>query len=314
MPNNVSNVNTAMGFQQAATLLNSVVAQATGKAALTATSTAAFVSQAQTTLLNVGVDPIMQAISQVISKTIFSVRPYNARFKGLQRDAVQWGNHVRKISFGSGNVRDDDRRDLVDGASVDQQTVCKPQVLQTNFYSFDTYQNCYTIFRDQLNTAFTGPDEFMRFMSGIVTEVSNKLEAFREGFARTTMINYIAGVHNLGRSRHLVTEYANAFSITDSSTVLTDHFDGFVKWLFAELKVMSDRFAERSLMYQTNITGHDIYRHTPKSISGFTSIVPSLLRLTRGFCLLFLTRNICSSATVKPSRIGSPSRPRRLSA
>lgn len=279
MPNNVSNVNTAMGFQQAATLLNSVVAQATGKAALTATSTDAFVSQAQTTLLTVGVDPIMQAISQVISKTIFSVRPYNARFKGLQRDAVQWGNHVRKISFGSGNVRDDDRRDLVDGSSVDQQTVCKPQVLQTNFYSFDTYENCYTIFRDQLNTAFTGPDEFMRFMSGIVTEVSNKLESFREGFARTTMINYIAGVHNLGRSRHLVTEYAAEFDIEDSTTVLTEHFDGFIKWLFAELKVLSDRFEDRSLMYQTNITGYDIYRHTPKEYQRLYLYSPFLAQI-----------------------------------
>ena len=109
MPANIQNVNTSMGFQQAATLLNYVIYQATGKMNLTATSTDAFVSQAQTALLQVGADPIINAISQVLSKTIFSVRPYNARFLGLQRDAVQWGNHVRKISFGSDGVENVDK-------------------------------------------------------------------------------------------------------------------------------------------------------------------------------------------------------------
>lgn len=275
----MANVNTTMGFQQAASLLNSIVSQATGKTSIAATTTDGFVSQAQTTLLTVGVDPIMNAISQVISKTIFSVRPYNARFKGLQRDAVQWGNHVRKISFGSGDVTNDDRRNLTDGQSVDMQTVCKPSVLQTNFYSFDTYQNCYTIFRDQLNTAFTGADEFMRFVSGIVTEVSNKLESFREGFARATMLNLIGATSNLGRARHLVTEYAEAFDIDDADTVLTEHFDSFVKWVFAEIKVLSDRFTERSEMYQTNITGYDIYRHTPKEYQRLYMYSPFLAQV-----------------------------------
>ena len=272
MPANIANVNTSMGFQQAATLLNYVVQQATGKRALTATSTDGFVSQAQTTLLSVGVDPIVNAVSQVLSKTIFSVRPYNARFVGLQRDATQWGNHVRKISFGSGDVENVDKYDLTDGQSVDQQLVKKPDVLQTNFYSFDSYQNHYTIFRDQLNMAFTGPDEFMRFISGITTEVSNKLEQYRESWARSTMLNFIAACINLGRVRHLLTEYATEMGIVDGNGdpdptgVLPTYMDGFVKWLFAELRVLSDRFTERSLLYQTNVTGHDIYRHTPKEM------------------------------------------------
>lgn len=260
----VTNVNTEIGFKQAATLLNSIVSQATGKAQLTPTNTAAFVSLAQTGLLT-GYDPIMNAISTVLSKTIFSVRPYNARFRGLQRDAIQWGNHVRKINFGSKPVVDDDRFDLVDGQSVDMQTVNKADVLQTNFYSFDTYSNSYTVFRDQLNAAFQNPDEFSRFISGIVTEVSNKLEQYRENFSRMTMCNLIGSTINLGRVRHLLTEYKEEFGLDDTTEILTTHMDSFTKWLFAELRVLSDRFEERSLLYQTNVTGHDIYRHTPKA-------------------------------------------------
>lgn len=78
-------VNDAMQFMQAATLLNGIVSQATGKTAVTAVDTRTFISQAQKALLT-GADPLINAISQVLSKTLFSIRPYNARFRGLQRD------------------------------------------------------------------------------------------------------------------------------------------------------------------------------------------------------------------------------------
>lgn len=263
MPADIANVNTAMGFTQAATVLNAIVNQATGKTNLVPTNTSSFISQAQTALLT-GTDVLMNAISQVLSKTIFSIRPYNARFKGLMRDAVQWGNHVRKINFGGTGVENEERYDLTDGQAVDMYKVKKPDVLQTNFYSYDSYQNHYTIFRDQLDMAFQSPDEFMRFLTGVTTEVSNKLEQYRENFTRTTLVNLIGADINLTRCRHMLTEYKETFGLDDTSEILTTHMDSFVKWLFAELRVLSDRFTERSLLYQTNITGHDIYRHTPK--------------------------------------------------
>ena len=68
MPTNI------MNFNQIATVLNSIQQQATGQAALTATNTADFVTNAITTL-NTGRDPVMNAISQVLTRTIFSVRP-----------------------------------------------------------------------------------------------------------------------------------------------------------------------------------------------------------------------------------------------
>lgn len=284
MPASISNVNTGIGFTQAATIMNSIVQQATGKASLTPTSTAEFVSLAQTGLLT-GVDPLMNAISTVLSKTIFSIRPYNARFLGLQRDAVQWGNHVRKIQFGSTGVENEDRYDLTNGQSIDQQIVKKPDVLQTNFYSYDSYQNSYTVFRDQLDASFNSVDEFTRFISGITTEVSNKLEQYRENFARMTLCNLIASTMNRGRVRHLLTEYATAFGIVDGNgdpdptAVLPTHMDSFVKWLFAELRVLSDRFTERSLLYQTNVTGHDIYRHTPKAMQRLYIYSPFLAQV-----------------------------------
>ena len=55
----------AMNIEQAATLLNAVVSQATGQTSLASiTNVSDFVSTAQV-LLQMGVDPVMNAISQV---------------------------------------------------------------------------------------------------------------------------------------------------------------------------------------------------------------------------------------------------------
>ncbi len=283
MPANISNVNSAMGFTQASTLLNSIVQQMTGKASLAATNTSGFVSQAQTALLS-GADPLCNALSQVLSKTLFSIRPYDAKFVDVQRDAIAWGNHVRKINYASDGVANIDKYDLTDGNSVDQQIVKKPNVLQTNFYSRDSYQDFYTIPRDQLNLAFSSPEEFSRFITGITTEVSNKLESYRESWARLAMLNFIGACINLGRVRHMLTEYATAFGITsggnpDPTAVLPNHMDGFTKWLFAEIRTMSDRMTHRSVEYQTNVTGHDIYRHTPKEFQRLYMYAPFMAQV-----------------------------------
>lgn len=285
MPQNISNVNNDIGFTQAATLMNSIVEQATGKTSLTATRLEGFISQAQTAL-KIGTDPLLNALSTVLSKTIFSIRPYNARFKALQRDAIQWGNHVRKINFGSDGVENIDKYDLTDGSAVDMQIVKKPDVLQTNWYSYDSYQNHYTIFDDQLDAAFRDPDEFMRFVSGVTTEVSNKLEQYREEFARATLLNLIGATANDGRVRHLLTEYATEFGIyaegtttPDPTAVLPTHMDSFTKWLFAELKILSDRFTERSVLYHKAIDNHNIYRHTPKDLQRLYIYGPFLAQI-----------------------------------
>ena len=66
-----------MGFNQIAATLNAITKQVTGQTEIAPiTNTADFMSIASTTL-KAGYDPIMSAISQMVSKTVFSTRPYN---------------------------------------------------------------------------------------------------------------------------------------------------------------------------------------------------------------------------------------------
>lgn len=111
-------------FDQISTVLNDIVKQATGVETMKATDTSSFVAQAQTALL-VGNDRIMNSISQVLDRTIFSVRPYNAKFKGLRRTTQQWGNHVRKLGMLDDDWENDQRQPLDDDTAVDMYKIKK---------------------------------------------------------------------------------------------------------------------------------------------------------------------------------------------
>ena len=264
-------VNT-MTFNQLATVLASIVSQATGTAVLTPTDTSSFVSVGKLGL-ETGMDPLNNAINQVLSKTIFSVRPYNSKLSVLEWDRGRWGNHVRKINFGDTGFIDDVAISLTDGYSVDQQVVKKPALLQTNFYGINTYSKMITIYRDQMDVAMQSPEEFASLIGGIMSTVSDELEQARENTARATVTNLIGGHYLLeyasatkGCAIHLLTEY-NAFSgqsLTASTVFAPSNFPGFAKWMYGRLATVSRMMTERSALYHLNFTSKPvIMRHTP---------------------------------------------------
>lgn len=267
-------------IDQASTVLNAIVAQATGNTAIATADTKDFVTVAQTGLL-AGYDPLLGAISQVLSRTIFSVRPYTRKFKSLEADAITYGNHVRKINIADKVAQNDGRLPLTDGVAVDQQQVSKPTILQTNFYGAQTYERQYTIFKDQLDTAFTSPEEFARFISMVVQNVSDMIEQDHEQFARMTVANYIGGVlsgpNAANQVVHLLTEYntATGLSLTATTVLQPANYPGFIKWAFARIAALSALLTERSEVFHTNVTGKPIQRHTPESEQRIYLYAPS---------------------------------------
>lgn len=256
----------ALTVEQASSVLNSVVSQATGNSALTALTGADFATVAQVGL-KAGYDPLLNAIGQVLTRTIFSSRPYTAKFKGVQISKDRWGNIVRKLQLSDQAFDDNQAFELVDGESIDMYKVKKPAVKQTNFYGSITWQKqSPTIYKDQLDVAFSSPGEFAQFYSMIAENVANQIEQANENMARAILCNFIAGrivENNANCVRHLVTEYATAMGITDKDTVLTPtYFDGFMKWVFAEVATAAQMLTERSSIYHTNFTGLPIERHT----------------------------------------------------
>lgn len=270
-----------MVVHQASTVLNSLVKQATGQATITASTPGEFVSVAQTAL-KTGYEPILNAMSQMWGRTIFSIRPYTRKFKGMEMSMDRWGNAIRKISIAEQPVKDDERFVYPvgydagqtpangNGKSVDMFKLNKPDILQTNFYGQSVYENIYTIFRDNLDVAFTGPDEFMRFNSLVAQNRADKLEQYRETVARGLLVNYIASLLEEGQDArviHLLTEYNTLTGLTTPLTAQTvyqpENFGPFMEFVYSRIANISRMMTERSELFQTVINSKHVMRHTP---------------------------------------------------
>lgn len=284
----------SMTVSQASTVLNSIVSQATGQSVISSIATPAdFVSVAQTALLT-GYDPIINAISQVWSKTIFSSRPYRGAGNTLEMDLPTFGNAVRKLSPVARQMVDDagftwpvaydatqSGNALGDGETVDMFKIHKQEAIQTNFYGKAVWQQDYTIFKDQLKVAFSDLNEFSRFNSMMMEERANDRESFREAVAVGMQANFIGAIlseANTARVVHLLTEYnaKTGLSLTATSVYQPENFKGFAAFVVARFKEIARLMAKRSLMYQTVINEKPVLRHTPPERLRLAMYAPAL--------------------------------------
>lgn len=260
-----------MTIEQSSAVLNALVLQATGQnPTLDTTNPKNFITVAQT-LLKTGYDPVLTAISQVLSRTIFSVRPYTAKFRGLEVSAQRWGNHVRKVNYLDQSFEDDDRLPLTDGSSVDPWIIKKPSVIQTNFYGEHVFQRHTTIFKGQLDVAMSSASEFGSFISGQLSNINDQIEQANEEFDRATIANFIVGkvAKDTASVIHLVTEYNAYIGGTYTSETIREPevYREFVKWVYARIKNLIGLLAERSVKWHIlplkNNAPAALMRHSP---------------------------------------------------
>lgn len=257
-------VNT-MATEDVYALLNVLHSQATGHSSVAPTTPADFISMATTTL-QAGTDTVYSALMQTIGRTIFSSRPYAAKFGGIQADANRWGGITRKVSIADNVAPAESAYHPTDGTAVDQWTIRKNNVLETRYYGTDVYQDWYTVFQDQLINAFQGPDQLGSFVALQAQEMNNKWEQYREELVRQNLSNFIAAkIHLSNGVVHLLTEYNQ---LTQQSLTADDIYKDpdmapFFRWVRARINQLSRLMTERSQLFQVNITGKEINRHTP---------------------------------------------------
>lgn len=271
-------VNT-LNFEQVSTVLTSIVQQATGQIVETPTDTGSFVSVAQIAL-RADRDSVMNAISNILARTIFSIRPYSAKMTGLEMDTFRWGGMMRKLSIADTDWQDDpafkypvlfdstQNPATGDGGEVDPWKIKKPNILQTNFYGQSVYYDSMTITEDQLETAFSSPDQLGSFLGLLMTNLSNRLEMSNESLRRGLVCNAIGAIYdenNSDRVIHLLTEYNTLTGLNLSATDVYQpaNFNGFTKWVYSRVAEITDLFTANSTKFQTVITGKPILRHTP---------------------------------------------------
>lgn len=265
-------------FQQSAAVLNSLVQQATGRSSVIATE-ADFISVAQTAL-TLGKDAIFNALSNVLARTIFSIRPYSASMKGLEKSLPQWGAYMRKINIVESDWKDNDAYKYPvtydasqsvpsgNGLSVDPWVINKRDFIQTNFLGQSVFSDHYTVFENQLETAFQNSTEFGQFIGMLSTNMNNKLEVCYENISRHLVTNFIGGLlaeNASDRVINLLTLYNSETggSFTTTTIYAPANYPAFIKWAYAKIAAIASMFKEYSVKYQTTISGKYTPKHTP---------------------------------------------------
>lgn len=265
-------------FQQSSTVLNSMVQQATGRTSVINTE-ADFISTAQTAL-TLGKDVIFNTLSEVLARTIFSIRPYSATMRGLEKDLPTWGAYMRKFNIVASDWKDNDAYKYPvtfdgsqnpptgDGLSVDPWIIRKREFIQTNFLGQSVFSDHYTVFEDQLETAFRNSTEFGQFLSMITTDMSNKLELAKENLSRGLVANFIGGLlteNNSSRVVHLLSEYntLTGLQLTATTVMQPENYPAFMRWVYGRIASVASLMREMSVRYQTTINNKPVPRHTP---------------------------------------------------
>ena len=256
-----------MGYEQAAPLLNTIVQQSTGNSAIQTVTPADFISVG-TTALNAGYDNVLNSITQIIGRTLYSIDPYDRKLADVSRTRMEWGSIMRKLKIADTDWSDSAEFDLVDGESIDQWVVKKANILQLNFYGQNTYElQTPSIYMKQLNQAFRGPDELNSFFSMIYTNIESQKEQKIEAVARMIVCNFIAAKIAINNGVfHVLTEYnaETGLSLTATSVYSPDNFPAFIYWLYARLETLAGLMSERSQLFQVNVTGKPIQQHTQR--------------------------------------------------
>ena len=280
----------------ASALLTEIAKEATGQNAIGAISTDDFVSVGETVLAT-GLENTLNAISVVLGRMFVAARPYSGKLNIINEiDSGIFTQRTRKISYYSQNPHASGAwntqlyTNLAPGfdngtnpsGGVDQSTPSmwqqKPGMpLEMNFYSHNVWTEQFTTYRDALKVAFTGPEEFARFIDGILVEKSNDIAQQLESNRRLTMLNYLGGLYDVdavgttGQAINLRTAYNSKFSTTKSvSDLLTTDFTSFLEFMVSTIKLLSDKMTYRSVENHWTVsktvggTQYDILRHTPK--------------------------------------------------
>lgn len=215
---------------------------------ITAIDTSSFVTAGER-MLRTGYTNTLNALSNVIGRTIVAARPYRGRFKLIVKMPAEWGAIERKISFYATKNEPTQSfntqlsaAQLVDGSSIDPWTISKDYPLEMNFCGIKTLQKSYTTFVDQLKLAFKNESEFSAFLAGRLINIANDIEVSEDAQNRLQVINAIGATINTGTDRQKV-EMVAAFNDFYGTTytraqLLGEHFTEFME--FFVMKVQGD--------------------------------------------------------------------------
>ena len=271
-------------------LMNALVAQATDESSLSVTNASDFVSAGELVMQG-GTENVLNALSMVLGRTLFAVRPYGAKLQIINAlNTGEYTHRFRKISYynkgaePAGDWNTDLYTNLADGydnganggASAGSMWVQNQAMpLEMNFGGSSVYDFSLTRYENQTKYALRSPEEFLAFVEGILTEKGNEIEMAKEAFNRMNLLSKIAATidcasYNNGAVIDLIAGFnASVGQTYTRAVVLQSHLQEFLQYFTATFKDISDKLTYNTINYHWDVpktVGGDTYhilRHTP---------------------------------------------------
>lgn len=287
----------ALTPQDGYAIMTLLARQATGQSSISVANMASFISAGETAMAT-GKENVFNALSLIIGRTMVEARAYKGKLAKM--NAINTGiytSRFRKISFyskdpvASGWFNTNLYTNLAEGfTNGENESSGTPQStksqweqhqampLEMNFAGTTTWQHCITMYEDQFAKALRDPVELASFVSGIMTEHGNDIEAAREAFNRMTLLSKIGATYyydsqslTSGQVVNLTTAYNTYFGTNYNSAALrSTYLKSFLEFMTATINQTSDFMTERSkarhLAFTKSVGGvsYSILRHTPK--------------------------------------------------
>lgn len=234
-------------------------------------------------------DTLYQIVPTVLSKSIYSIRPYSRKLSGMVWDEQRFGNYIRKFSpiVNDSEIANDEWNINVElakpDASQDWKSGTKPvkyDVLLTIASGGKTFARKCTIYKNQINAAFNSEAGVAAYFSMLMTEFSNIYEIDLENRSRAQLANLAIILADAGKAKpttgnmckkeqvfHALTKYnaETGLAMTAKTIMNPADFRPFMIWLSAEMKTLKENLAIRGTRFHGDFTGKVVNRHTDAS-------------------------------------------------
>lgn len=257
-------------------IVNSVFKQMTGREDIQAVDTASLVAMGSTVESIGKLDLWLNTLAKRIGYTIDGYRVYRNKFSDLNRNQLEWGAIVQKITAEMPDAVYDKMPDVgnMDGQSVDHYIISNPKVRQRLFDKETPYSFFITMQTKYLREAFLSSGAMAAFINQIFGKVQNKIEFTNEELGRMCVANFILNLKN-SQHYHLVSMY-NQTGPAVSVTTQSARYDGnFLRWAVGIINNVSRKMESMSVLY--NSEGFD--RFTPKENQKFYMIADFMTTL-----------------------------------
>lgn len=202
------------------------------------------------------------ALNDLIGRTVIAIRPYESDEPALDREPLDFGLIMRKISYTMPLAMENPTWYSVNEASASLQTKTDVTIRQRFFSNFATWEVPTTIPDRQLKSAFRDAESMGAFIGGYFMNAKNALKVAYENIGNIARSVFIADIVNSGNTVcavNLLQEYKN-FTGTTLTVQQALHNADFLRFTAREMKLTLKRMKKMSTTF--NIDGQE--RHTPE--------------------------------------------------